>query len=64
MEDQDEAPVLSFAPENTRVVMGWEWRQIVILWLPQLEVKQEHALEICDSVSWYLAERNQKKIFI
>lgn len=42
--------------------MGWKWRQVDILWLPQLERKQACALEICDSASWYLAERNGKKI--
>lgn len=62
MEDREEAQVLSFAPEDTWAVTGREWRQTDILWLPWLEGKQEHALEISNSTSQFLAERNRKKI--
>ena len=61
VKDQEEAQVLNFAPEATWAAMGWEWRQTDIPWPPWLERKQKHTLEICDSASWYLAERNRKK---
>lgn len=58
VEDQERAQVLSFAPEDTWLVMGQEQRARDVLCQPQGEEKQEHALETCDNASWFW----QKKI--